>query len=197
MCIQWKIQFYSPKSANVLWSLSGLLLYLSEQWYKWKYYIIFHPVVSQIYIFYLQWFFSPWFPPYLEKNPTNQQRITQFLTALKFLEDDLKCQTSPCPQPGSCLLFPPCGLGNLVSKRIQCQQADSEFRRLLKVLNNTQRTLKVKWRGRGRMKHTSKVTMKSGSDAPYFSDQLIRWYVFKFERYIETQYVWNARRRGR
>lgn len=185
--------FYSPKKANVLWSLSSLLLHLSEQWYKWKYYIIFHLIVSQNCVLHLQSFFHLGFPFIWEKNPKpHKNSHTQFLTSLKFLEDDLKCQISPSSQPGSSLLFPPYGLGNLV--RVW---AGTEFRWLLKVLNNLQRTLKAKWHGKGRMKHTSKVTMKSWSDAPYFADQLIRWYVFKFERYIETQYVWNAMRRGR
>lgn len=87
-------------------------------------------------------------------------------------------------QPASSLLFPPYGLGILVRA-----QADTELRRLLKVLNSLQETLKVKWHGRRRMKYTSKVMMKSWSDSPYFSDQLIRWYVFKHERYIETHHV--------
>jgi len=75
---------------------------------------------------------------------------------LKFLEDDLKCQNSPSPQPGSPFLFHPYGLKNLVRAG-----ADTEFRRLLKDLNNLQWTLKIKWHGKGRMKSTSKVMVKS------------------------------------
>lgn len=163
---------YSPKSANILWSLSSLLLHLSKQWHKWKYYIIFHLIVSQN-DFLHSVFFSPWFPLCFKKTQQTK-KPTQFLTALKFLEDYLKCQTSPSPWPGNSLLFPPYGLGNLVRVR-----ADTEFKQLLKVLNNLQWTLEVKWQGRGRMKCTSKVPVKSWSGAPYFSDQLIRWYVFK------------------
>ena len=181
--------FYSPKSANVLWSLSSLLLHLSEQRCKWKYYIIFHLIASQYYVLHLQSFSHPGFH-FIWKKP--KATPPSFCLHWSFLKIIWNVRLPPVLNLSvlSCSL--PMGRENLVGAR-----AGSEFRQLLKVLNNLQQTLKEKWHGRGRMKYTSRVMMKSWSDAPYFSDQLIRWYIFKFERYIETQYVWNARRRGR